>query len=33
VERFRKGTVLNPFDPSTFYGGGVRGYTDYPLLD
>lgn len=33
VERFRKGTVLNPFDPSTFYGGGVKGYTDYPLLD
>ena len=23
---------LNPPDPATFYGGGARGYTDYPAL-
>jgi N-ethylmaleimide reductase len=33
VERFKKGSHLNPFDPATFYGGGVKGYTDYPVLD
>lgn len=31
-ERFRRNTPLNPADPSTFYGGGERGYTDYPSL-
>lgn len=32
VERFAKGAPLNEPDPSTFYGGGTRGYTDYPTL-
>jgi N-ethylmaleimide reductase len=31
--RFRLGAPLNKPDPSTFYGGGERGYTDYPTLD
>ncbi|MCP3143511.1 alkene reductase [Pyxidicoccus xibeiensis] len=31
-ERFQKGASLNPADPSTFYGGDARGYTDYPAL-
>jgi N-ethylmaleimide reductase len=31
-ERFRQRTSLNPDDPSTFYGGGPKGYTDYPTL-
>lgn len=30
VERFAEGTQLNAPDPSTFYGGDARGYTDYP---
>jgi N-ethylmaleimide reductase len=30
VERLRAGAPLNNPDPSTFYGGGVAGYTDYP---
>jgi N-ethylmaleimide reductase len=29
-ERFRRGLPLNRYDRSTFYGGGARGYTDYP---
>lgn len=29
-ERIRSGTALNVYDRSTFYGGGTRGYTDYP---
>jgi 2,4-dienoyl-CoA reductase-like NADH-dependent reductase (Old Yellow Enzyme family) len=33
VERFRTGAALNPPDPSTFYGGGASGYTDYPVLE
>lgn len=33
VERFRLGAELNEPDPSTFYGGGERGYTDYPALN
>lgn len=33
VERFRVGADLNAPDPSTFYGGGARGYTDYPTLE
>jgi len=33
VERFRKGASLNDADPSTFYGGGEEGYTDYPTLE
>jgi N-ethylmaleimide reductase len=32
VERFRLGAPLNAADPSAFYGGGEKGYTDYPLL-
>ena len=31
-ERFRRGAALNEADPSTFYGGDARGYTDYPTL-
>lgn len=33
VRRWRTGAVLNEPDPSTFYGGGAEGYTDYPALD
>lgn len=32
VERFRQGAALNVPDPTTFYGAGARGYTDYPHL-
>jgi hypothetical protein len=32
VERFRRGAPLNAGDPATFYGGGEKGYTDYPTL-
>lgn len=32
VERFKTGASLNSPDPSTFYMGGERGYTDYPAL-
>lgn len=31
-ERLRLGEPLNTPDPSTFYGGGEEGYTDYPGL-
>jgi len=31
-ERFRQGAPLNADDPSTYYGGGAKGYTDYPTL-
>ena len=31
-ERFRHGAPLNPPDRATFYGGGEKGYTDYPAL-
>lgn len=30
VERLRVDAPLNDPDPSTFYGGGSNGYTDYP---
>jgi N-ethylmaleimide reductase len=30
--RLRQGAPLNVPDNSTFYGGGERGYTDYPVL-
>ena len=33
VRRLREDAPLNPPDPSTFYGGGDHGYTDYPTLD
>ncbi|MBI5264777.1 MAG: alkene reductase [Bradyrhizobium sp.] len=32
VERLRAGAPLNPWDKTTFYGGGAKGYTDYPTL-
>ena len=32
VERFRTGAPLNTPDKNTFYGGGAKGYTDYPVL-
>jgi N-ethylmaleimide reductase len=32
VERLRLQAPLNRPDPATFYGGGARGYTDYPAL-
>jgi N-ethylmaleimide reductase len=32
VERLRRGAPLNAFDKATFYGGGAKGYTDYPAL-
>lgn len=32
VERLKKGASLNEADPSTFFGGGSKGYTDYPTL-
>jgi len=31
-ERFRSNSPLNTPDESTFYGGGEKGYTDYPAL-
>ncbi|MHB1286543.1 MAG: alkene reductase [Leptospirales bacterium] len=33
VSRFRKKAPLNAPDPDTFYMGGPKGYTDYPLLE
>ncbi len=32
-ERFAAGAPLTQPDPSTFYGGDARGYTDYPRRD
>jgi N-ethylmaleimide reductase len=31
-ERFKQKASLNKPDPATFYGGGEKGYTDYPAL-
>jgi N-ethylmaleimide reductase len=31
-ERFRLRAPLNKDDPTTYYGGGAKGYTDYPSL-
>ncbi|MDO9063808.1 MAG: alkene reductase [Sulfuricella sp.] len=31
-ERFAQNAALNEPDPSTFYGGDEKGYTDYPFL-
>ena len=31
-ERFRRGAPFNPPDRATFYVGGEKGYTDYPVL-
>lgn len=33
VTRLEQHTALNKGDSSTFYGGGARGYTDYPFLE
>ena len=30
--RWQSGADLNEPDPDTFYGGGAKGYTDYPSL-
>ena len=32
VERLRQGASLNEDDKATWYGGGAKGYTDYPTL-
>jgi N-ethylmaleimide reductase len=32
VERLKRGAPLNAPDKATFYGGGAKGYTDYPAL-
>ena len=32
-QRWQAGAELNDPDPSTFYGGGAEGYTDYPTLE
>jgi N-ethylmaleimide reductase len=32
VRRFREGVALNEPDKATFYGGGAKGYTDYPAV-
>lgn len=32
AERFKQNAALNEPDPTTFYGGGTKGYTDYPYL-
>jgi len=32
VKRYRQDAPLNAPDPSTFYGAGPKGYTDYPAL-
>ena len=33
VYRFKENRVLNPNDRSTYYGGGAKGLTDYPIAD
>jgi N-ethylmaleimide reductase len=32
VERLKRGAPLNDWDKASFYGGGAKGYTDYPTL-
>jgi N-ethylmaleimide reductase len=32
VRRLRENAPLNIADKSTFYGGGAKGYTDYPVI-
>jgi N-ethylmaleimide reductase len=32
VRRLREDAPLNEWDKTTFYGGGVKGYIDYPAL-
>ncbi|MFN9911735.1 MAG: hypothetical protein ACK53L_04075, partial [Pirellulaceae bacterium] len=31
-QRIKQGEELNKYDRATFYGGGEKGYTDYPTL-
>ena len=31
-ERLRRGAPFNPSERKTYYGGGAKGYTDYPTL-
>jgi N-ethylmaleimide reductase len=33
VARIQKNAPWNPLDGDTLYGGGAKGYTDYPTLD
>jgi len=33
VQRFKDDAPLNEPDKTTFYGGGAKGYTDYPALE
>ena len=33
AQRLKNDTVLNAPDKDTFYGGGAKGYTDYPILE
>jgi N-ethylmaleimide reductase len=33
VERLKDNAPLNTPDQATFYGGGAKGYTDYPALE
>lgn len=33
VRRLREGAPWNALDKATLYGGGAKGYTDYPTLD
>jgi N-ethylmaleimide reductase len=32
VVRLKRGGPFNEFERATFYGGGAKGYTDYPAL-
>lgn len=32
IERLKTGAPLNELDPTTLYGGGAKGYIDYPAL-
>jgi N-ethylmaleimide reductase len=32
VRRLKQDAPLNPLDKDTLYGGGAKGYTDYPAL-
>jgi N-ethylmaleimide reductase len=32
VERLRRAAPLAPIDKATLYGGGEKGYTDYPAM-
>ena len=33
VARMKKGVALAQVDPQTLYGGGAKGYTDYPIAE